>query len=176
MKQISQSEALGKIAARVDRGHHIDDRLIREVHAPGEIHLFAIQSQTDFLRLIWQASDSTRLLTPFGAPRTLGHVAARMVNNGWTFSSLCHLIGLPESVHNPRAFEKFKMIDEAFDSGEFGFLGLTPAVPSEQRESPTGTYYLYDGVHRSIVLAYRVLIGKSPYFPVECLLLSPRRY
>jgi len=66
-------------------------------------------------------------------------------------------------------------IDSAFSYDHFGLLALTPSMPSEQRESPQGTYYVYDGVHRSIVLAKKLLSNEVEYRPVSALYLTPRR-
>ena len=155
-------------------GHHVDDRLIRAVRAPGDLFLFTLEDEEAFLSLIWQESDFTRLLTP-GQPRTLADVAGRMIANSWTFSSLCRPMGLPLTYHDPASFESFTALDAAFDLSKFDFIAVTPANDFEKRQSPRGTYYIYDGVHRALVLAHRVMSGQSTYRPVEALLLTPRR-
>ena len=66
-------------------------------------------------------------------------------------------------------------IDRAFDYDKVGFVALTTLNEPEPRESPVGSYYLYDGVHKSIVLAKRLLRGETRYEPVQVLLLTPRR-
>jgi hypothetical protein len=176
MKQVGSADVLARIQDRVGRGYHVDGRLIREVNAPGELYQFWIEEEDDFLRLIWQVSNPTRLLTPGGQPRTLRDVVTRMVSRGWTFASLLSPIGLPAALHEPSAFEKFDKLFTEFDFEAFGFLGVTPALPSELTESPRGTFYIYDGVHRSLALAYRLVAHLTDFQPVECLLLVPRRH
>jgi hypothetical protein len=66
-------------------------------------------------------------------------------------------------------------IDRAFDYGKVGLVGLTPVNGPERRETSAGSYYIYDGVHKSIVLAKRLLRGEIEYEPVQVLLLTPRR-
>jgi hypothetical protein len=65
--------------------------------------------------------------------------------------------------------------DTAFDYGKVGLVALTPLNEQERRETAAGNYYIYDGVHKSIVLAKRLLRGETGYEPVQVLLLTPRR-
>jgi len=175
MNPVSGPEVLARLSAREAIGHHVDDRLIREVNAPGKLCLFTLEDEKSFLSLIWQESDYTRLLTPRGQPRTLADVAGRMIENSWTFSSLSRPMGLMPMFHDPAAFESFETLDASFDISKFDFIAVTPANDSERRQSPSGTYYIYDGVHRALVFAYRVLSGQMEYHPVEVLLMTPRR-
>jgi hypothetical protein len=175
MRQVNSSEVLERLSAREALGHHVDPRLIQAVKAPGDLFLFTLEDEQSFLSLIWQEIDPTRLLTPRGQPRTLADVAGRMIANSWTFSSLCRPMGLELSYHDPAAFESFRTLDAGFDLSKFDFIAVTPANDSEKRQSPSGTYYIYDGVHRALVLAHRVMSGQSKYQPIEALLLTPRR-
>ncbi len=173
MRQVGCSEVLERLSAREALGHHVDSRLIKAVTAPGNLFLFTLEDEESFLSLIWQESDFTRLLTP-GLPRTLADVAGRMIANSWTFSSLCHPMGLELKYHDPAAFESFRALDAGFDMSKFDFIAVTPANESEKQQSPSGTHYIYDGVHRALVLAHRVMSGQSKYQSVEALLLTPR--
>jgi len=175
MKQVSVPEVLARLGDRAALGHHVDVRLIQAVKAPGDLFLFTLEDEQSFLSLIWQEIDPTRLLTPRGQPRTLADVAGRMIANSWTFSSLCHPMGQVPTHHAPGAFESYRALDADFDFSKFDFIAVTPAKESERRQSPSGTYYIYDGVHRSLVLAHRVMNGQSKYQPVEALLMTPRR-
>ena len=84
-------------------------------------------------------------------------------------------MGLMPTFHDPTAFESFRALDAGFDISKFDLIAVTPANDSEKRQSPSGTYYSFDGVHRALVLAHRVMSGQSKYQPVEALLLTPRR-
>jgi hypothetical protein len=64
----------------------------------------------------------------------------------------------------------------AFTFARFGLVAVTPLVPSELTDTPHGSYYLYDGLHRAIVLAKKILRGEVLYVPVDALLLEPRRH
>jgi hypothetical protein len=148
-------------------GFHVDDRLRGEVDQPGEMYLDFLATKEEYLRLVWQSIDATRPLTPVGEPRTLLDCAFRLSTFGWEFQNLVQA-----------GFEWFRPcvdIDEAFDYGKVGLVALTPLSKSERRETTTGNYYIYDGVHKSIVLAKRILRGETGYEPVQVLLLTPRR-
>jgi hypothetical protein len=84
-------------------------------------------------------------------------------------------MGLMPTYHDPAAFESFRSLDADFDISKFDFIAVTPANDSEKRQSPSGTYYIYDGVHRALVLAHRVMSRQMEYHPVEALLMTPRR-
>jgi hypothetical protein len=65
-------------------------------------------------------------------------------------------------------------LDLEIDS-KLGWIALAVLLEAETRETPAGTYYIYDGVHKSIVLAKRLLRQEVQYKPLEALLLTPRR-
>lgn len=175
MKPVSGPEVLARLSAREAIGHHIDARLIQAVEAPGNLFFFTLEDAESFLSLIWQEINPTRILTPRGQPRTLGDVAGRMLHHSWTFPSLSRPMGLMPTHHDPAAFRSFEALDAGFEISKFDFIAVTPANDSEQRQSPNGTYYIYDGVHRALVLAHRIMSGKSKYQPIEALLMTPRR-
>ena len=66
-------------------------------------------------------------------------------------------------------------IDDRFDYSNVGCISLTPLNETESRETPSGTYYIYDGVHKSIVIAKKLLRRELGYRPLGALLLVPRR-
>lgn len=175
MKQTSSEDILSRLHDREVRGHHVDDRLIQAVKEGGALFSFTLGDEQSFLSLIWQEIDPTRLLTPRGLPRTLSDVAGRMVEHSLTFASLSQPMGLPPTQHLPAAFESFERINSDFDFAKFDFVAVVAANDSERRQSPNGTFYIYDGVHRTLVFAHRILTKQSPYEPVEALLITPRR-
>jgi len=132
-----------------------------------ERFFWALATKEEFLQLVWQFIPDTRPLTPVGEPRTLFDCANRVSTFGWEFQSLVQA-----------GFEWFRPwvdIDKTFDDGKMGLVAITPLNEAERRETPEGNYYIYDGVHKSIVLAKRLLRGETEYEPVQVLLLTPRR-
>ena len=148
-------------------GFHVDDRLWREIDQPGEMFLDLLGTKEEFFKLVWQSGDATRPLTPVGEPRTLFDCASRLPTFGGEFQTLVQA-----------GFDWFRRcvdIDAAFDYGKVGLVALTILNEQEKRETPEGNYYIYDGVHKSIVLAKRLLRGQTEYKPAQVLLLKPRR-
>lgn len=117
----------------------------------------------DFLSLVWQSIPEARPLVPVNQPRTLRDCAARLSPYGWQFDRLV------QEGHN--WFQACADIDEGFDYRKLGCIAIQVCLPQEKRETPAGTYYIYDGVHRSIVLAKRLLRREVGYKPLEALLI-----
>jgi hypothetical protein len=174
MLEISHDIARAALKKREALGDHVDARLWREIEAPGRIYKLTLETADEFLLLIWQEADSARFLTPPAHPRTLRDVAERLLQSGHSFEALVTNLGMPRSEHQPEWFRPCVEIDRQFDMTRFGWVVLTPATAGERNQSPTGTYYIFDGIHKTLVLATRLLQG-TPYQPVEALLLTPRR-
>jgi hypothetical protein len=149
-------------------GFHVDSRLLLEITQPGQLSLLTLETEDEFLSLVWQAVDETRPLTPKAQPRSLKDCASRLAFFGWSFEALVHG-GFPW-------FQKCTDIDVAFDFGKVGWIAVTPLVVGELKETPHGNYYIYDGVHKSIVLAKRILRRELQYCAIDVLLLEPRRH
>lgn len=156
-----------RLEAHQQAGHHVDSRLMKEIEQPGVMSVATLADQAQFLRLIWQANDHTRVLTPHAAPRSLRDCAERIRTIGGSFQALV------DAGH--AWFETCVEIDSQFDYSALGWVVVTPATDGERRSTPGGTHYVYDGVHKSIVLAKKLLWGELEYEPVEVLLLEPRR-
>lgn len=159
MREISPDTARATLKEREALGDHIDARLWREIEAPGHIYTFTLDTADDFLRLIWQEADTARFLTPGGKPRTLRDVAGRLLQSGQSFDALVRDLGMPRSEHRPEWFRPCVDIDGQFEMARFGWVVLTPATDGERNQSPTGTHYIFDGIHKSLVLAKRLLQG-----------------
>jgi hypothetical protein len=113
----------------------------------------------------WQESDPVRLLTQNCQSRTLRDVAQHLIGGAFTFESLTHSLGLPSSQHDPQWFETCLQIDRAFDFNRFGWLAVVAANDHERRQSPLGTFYLFGGVHKTLVLAKRLLQRETALSP-----------
>jgi hypothetical protein len=164
------------LAERQKAGYHVDNRLLTEVErSDGEQFLIRLEDEDSFLSLIWQESDPARLLTPPGQPRTLRDVARRMIERGYTFEALNRDLGRSRAEHHPEWFEPCVHINRSFDYAKFGWVAVVAANDGERSQSPRGTFYIFDGVHKTLVLAARLLRGETCYQAVEALYLVPRR-
>lgn len=167
LRPVDQARARAELERRRDAGFHVDDRLLREVQRPGALYLATLGTGEAFLSLVWQSTEKTRPLTPVGAPRTLRDCVARLHVYNWSFLRLRDT-GYPW-------FDTCVALDQEFDYGKFGWVALVPLNDHERRESPSGTYYVFDGVHKTLVLAKKLVRQEVPYEPVDALLLTPRR-
>lgn len=172
MKHITKDEALTELCSRKGRGEHIDQRLEDAIRSCKALFLLALEDEGSFLSLIWQAHRHTRILTPPDQPRTLRDVVRRMGER--TFAEFCDQAVIPPCSYNPRWFDKCRDIDASFDPQRFGRLALVIPTCGELKGTPNGLLYVYDGVHKTLVLAKRLLSGQSKYWPVDALLILPR--
>jgi hypothetical protein len=53
-------------------------------------------------------------------------------------------------------------------------LILAPSTEEEREQSPNGSFFIYDGFHRSLVLAKYLLEEEVDYQQVEGILVIPR--
>lgn len=167
-QSVSSNEALAMLSKHVARGLHVDTRLFNEINQPGSISLLTLDTQEEFFSLVWQKNKDTQLLTPTGKPRSLWDCANQLVSHCWRFEDIVAM-GYPW-------FERCIAIDQAFDIDKFDWLSVTTLTGKEKKESPIGNYYVYDGVHRSIVLAKKLVRREIEYSPRKALLLEPRRH
>lgn len=174
MRRISLAEAHHILSEHQERGHHVDSRLWEQLDR-GQLFLVTLMDQDAFLSLVWQCIDGVRLLAPEGKSRTLRDVATRMRVRSLTFEALSGDLGKNRTTHNPCWFQKCEPIDREFDFKKFGTVAITPTTDGERRDSPLGSFYIYDGCHKSLVLAEKLLSSKVPYHPVQAILLLPRR-
>lgn len=164
---ISAVDARTGLAAHQAGGNHVDERLLRELDAPGDRYLMTLRTEAEFFSLVWQSISYCRPLVLPGEPRTLRDCAFRLQRYGWSFQDLVNA-GYPW-------FTRCDTIDKAFDFIRFHWIVLTPLTLDESRETPTGTHYVYDGVHKTLVLAKKLIRDGLQYRPLTALLLTPRR-
>jgi hypothetical protein len=175
MRRLSSEEAQAQFDLWRAQELHVDRRLIREIGEPGCLFLMRLEDEESFLSLIWQEADPARLLTPAGQPRTLREVAQRVLDRGSTFGDLSLDLGLDRNQHRPEWFKPCCKIDSDFQYARFGWLTLVPACDSERQQSPHGSFYLFDGMHKSLVLATRLLRKETTYQAIEAIYMLPRR-
>jgi hypothetical protein len=173
MHLVDKQDALAQLALKTNAGEHVDNRLFVAIRNSQALYQLQFKDRDSFLSLIWQESDPSRLLTPKGQPRTLKEVGLRL--RGWRdFSELAGDLNMPRSEHHPEWFERCARIDSAFDYSRFGCLALVHPTDGERKQTPCGSFYIYDGVHRTLVLTKQLLAGESEFQPLGALLILPR--
>jgi hypothetical protein len=174
MQHILKETVLQELDNRQSAGNHVDSRLFTAIEKAISLYTFPLRDKISFLSLIWHARDDSRLLTPKGSPRTLHDVAERMIVNNWTFDKLSSNLGVSADQHNPEWFKKCLPINENFDYAIFGRIALVQANDNERKQSPSGSFYIYDGAHKSLVLSKLLLANEFEFKPIEALLILPR--
>jgi hypothetical protein len=162
MRSLTKWEVLAVLYARQEQGLPVDSRLLRQVEQEVDGEAFfeiELADPKSFLSLRWQAILASRLLTPPGQPRTIQAVIERMKVNGWDFDRLASQPSLFAGEHNPRWFEPCQGIASTFDYNKFGWIAIVPVSDSERQESPSSTFYIYDGCHKALVFGWLLLKG-----------------
>jgi hypothetical protein len=172
VQAVDKDHILHQLESKQGCGEHVDDRLFAAVRGSQALYLLRMDDEESLLSLVWQERDDTRLLTPREQPRTLKDVCHRLQGRG--FGQLASPLGLPTDQHNPAWFRKCAEIDAAFDYSRFGWISVVPPTDNERTQSPRGSFYIYDGVHRSLVLASRLLGREIDFQPIAALLILPR--
>ena len=175
MKQISREKLLQDIENMRRAGNSVDKRLLDRVSASeSNFYSLVLEDEESFLSMIWHELDATRLLTPCDKPRTLKHVLQRMIEKSLTFDALAKNLGLPKHQHNPDWFKTCVSIDTQFNYDRFGWITIVPATDHEHKQSPCGTFYIYDGCHKTLVLGKWLLCDEIKFQPINAVLLVPR--
>ena len=174
MSRVRRAEAQKLIAETREALHHVDPYVDDAVRDAEKIYHVRFQDMERFLALIWPDIEGGRILVPPDESHTLCDVANRMIYNSWTFEDLTADMGMPLAEHDPELFVKSRYLDENFDYDKLGVLILAPSTEAERKRSPDGSFYIYDGFHRALVLAKRLLLEEEPYRQVSAILVIPR--
>jgi hypothetical protein len=175
MKFLNQEDASNLLNEQKEKGFHVDSRLLEEVKKDGRYFIIDLKDKESFLSLIWQESDPGRLLTPRNQTRCLSDVGKRFIDNNYTFEKLSEPMGLSSTLHDPEWFRKCNNINDKFDFNHFGLLAIVPSTDGERQQSAHGTFYIYDGMHKSLVLTIKLLKEEIEYQNIQALLMIPRR-
>jgi hypothetical protein len=172
MRSIDRLEAKEKLLSEQGEGYRGDVRVISALNRDQTCcFLLRLEDETSFLSLIWHDVPESRVLSA-NQSLLLGDVARRLIDRGWTFEKLVKReIG---GDYSPDYFAGCAHLDREFKFSEFGWPTLVLPNETERRRCPTGSFYLMDGTHRTLVLARKILLKEIEYEPVEGLLLLPR--
>lgn len=149
-------------------------RIARALAPRGALMLrtFDVDEQEDFLDLAWQEIEATRFLTPPDGPRTLRHVAHRIIEEFNDFDGLAS--APPRPGLDPTWFSTCRMIQRSFDWDEVNRPWLLPARPDERRHSPNTHMYISEGVHTTLVIAVGLELGERHWMPLEAVFAGNR--
>ncbi len=171
VKANEKAALLGDIAEQNYAGNTDEPRLLAIKESRSFFQL-RIPDEESFLALIWQDIPQSKILTPRGG-RTLQDVAQRMHNRGLSFRSLVDGQAQGDR-YNPSWFKSCVELESHFDYEQFRCLILVHPTDREREQNPGGSMYIYEGVHRSLVLAHLLLMQRIIYRPVEAIFLLPR--
>jgi hypothetical protein len=168
-------EVLQILDAKEEAGLHTDSRVKTYLKQAGPTFKLTLRCKDDFLGLIFHEINESRLLTQ-GGRRSLKDVIARMQKNHWNLNSLVSDLGLDrERQHSPEWFASCLDIYDNFDMGLFSPLFLQDANKDEQAQTLGSGYYLLDGTHRSLVLAWKLIVDNFPYTAIDAYVFRPRQ-
>ena len=174
MRQISKNEVLQELCRRRSAGQHVDDRLVDTVNNSNALYIITLRDELSFSSLIWWEADESRCLTPAGKSRTLLDITMRMTEKDWSFADLTSNLGLNPNEHKPEWFKPCLKINEEFNYELFGWIAVIQADDVERKQSPHGSFSIYDGVHKTLVLSNLLSSKKLEYKPVGALFILPR--
>jgi len=131
-----------------------------------------------FSKLIWHFSPFSRVLTPphwwgGGKLYTVGDVAKKMISEGWTFSALAK--GEIAGTYKPGWFESCETVYNAFDYEKCLPLVVLNAGFSEKWDCSKSQYRIIDGIHRSLVIAYKVYANELLYQRINGIVLHEKK-
>ena len=159
-----------EIAERKSNQLHIDSRLCETLRLPNKkspAKLILFNDASEFLRLLFHLNDGSRILTPPGKARRLQDCAKRMIEGKLSFEGL--------SKTHPGYFEKCLPIYENFDYDSFHSVFLLDLCGDDERNgSMNANFSIYDGTHKTLVLAYKLLAEELTFRPVRAFLFTDR--
>ena len=141
-----------------------------------------IASAEQFLSLMIRDQSVSRRLTPAGSnheQHQLRSVIHRMNEHGWTFKSLAH--GEELSQDGPGWFSKFNALAD-FNQEQMGLLAIHPrtglkGIDGEYGEERTpASHEIYEGQHRALTLAWKMIIEDEPFRELRAIYLWPDRH
>lgn len=153
---------------------HVDSRVIRLLNEGNIVYPVRFITSDNFLKLIFHEVDDSRLLTPPGMRRSLKDIIIRMKGSGWHIDDLSKQLNLPSNMHDPNWFKQCFEIYKTFDEKKFTPLYLMESTLPEIAQTPGSPYHIYDGTHRSLVFAWKIMVEDYQFFPIQAYLFKPR--
>ncbi len=168
------SRIIKEVAERRSKGFHIDDRIVKTIELPDRspVSQVSLKSKDDFLRLQYHDNDASWIFIPSGFPRTLKDCVEGMLDKKLTPQKLAHDFGPPEA-HRAWFADKLSIYTN-FDYNSFYSLFLLNFSGADRRTSAEANYIIFDGQHRSLFLAYKLMEEHVEFSPINAYLFSDR--
>ena len=171
---ISNNELSEKIAEHEQKNLKVDQRFKNLLDTDKHrYYTHQIEEINDFYNLIWCEIRATRILSN-GESRTLRDIANRFIECKLTFEDLVDGTVEDTSTYKPGWYKKCLPINNGFEYENFGWLAVHDASQKEINQSPNGKYYIYDGSHKSLVLAIKLFTGEEEFQPVDVIYIDPK--
>jgi hypothetical protein len=156
---------------RCNHRHSLRDILIEQPQK-GLIFDAEIDRLDSFLRLELRYQSVTGAIASMSESLQLGQIIGRMHANRQDFRILANE---QEDPTKREWFTRVADIIKNFSYADFGLIALEPAVAGLLKPDETHCYSIFEGQHRSLALAWRVVEDVKSFRPIRALLLFPRR-
>jgi hypothetical protein len=135
-----------------------------------------ISSADEFLALQLRDHDASKCLTPPGESHRLRDIIDRMNAKGWTFEKLADdALDLGNVKRDINWFKKLLDLDRKFEVAKMGPLALHPREGLKERAPALEALEVYEGLHRALVLAQRLLSRRVEMPELRLIYLYPDR-
>jgi hypothetical protein len=164
--------AIEELSYKRRNNFKVDSRLEKAIAIvePSDISMHSLNRET-FLNIEFPEMGVSRVLTPLGESRTLLDVVNRMKSSGLGFASFCDSSVNTSESYDPRWFEECKRIYNNFEYSKVCSVFVHGLSESSLRQSPTATFGIFDGTHRSLVLAYKLIVENFEFQDIRAFVL-----
>jgi hypothetical protein len=145
--------------------------LAKECADRGDLYLYGIAEPDQFLDIAWQElAAKTKAITQ-GGQRTLRDVAQVVLDRYGSFAEL--IKARPAADFDPGWFLSCAEIEAHFDWSRWAEPWLVPATPGDHGGQTT-EWYVWEGVHSTIVLAKGLIDNSIEWQPMEAVVCLHR--
>jgi len=125
-----------------------------------------------FLKLNLRYQKVTHPIAPLDDSLELEQIIGRMRDSQQDFRTLANEQDDP---NKRKWFTRVADIIQKFSYEDFGLIALEPSAPGLLKPEEATCYSIFEGQHRSLALAWRLMGDIQSFKPIQALLLFPRR-
>lgn len=170
MHYLSKQETRALLTDKKDDYNSIVERAITLSPA---IYLIKVENEDFFYSLLYNDGPSSKIITPTKEPRCLRDVVQRLDRMNLSFSSLAKQAHPGQ--YDPDFFKTCEHILTHFEPNQFDYLCVMHTTDYEKKYSPAASFYLCDGNHRALVLAYMLYKKRKRFNPFNIVFFSHRQ-